>query len=75
MPFCGWYAITGLKTSQIIRLVGTTKPTIAAIRERTHWNSANLTTQDPVHTWPSSQIHLDMELPNPGQDAPLPKAQ
>ncbi len=29
-----------LKDSQIMRLVGTTKSTIAAIRERTHWNSA-----------------------------------
>jgi hypothetical protein len=37
-----------LKDSQLMRLVGTTKPTIAAIRDRTHWNSANLTPQDPV---------------------------
>ena len=28
--------------------MGTSKPTIAAIRERTHWNSANLTPSDPV---------------------------
>lgn len=28
--------------------VGTTKPTIAQIRDRTHWNSAQLTPQDPV---------------------------
>ena len=28
-----------LKDSQIMRLVGTTKPTIIAIRERSHWNS------------------------------------
>ena len=31
-----------LKDAQIMRLVGTTKPTIQAIRERTHWNSATL---------------------------------
>ena len=37
-----------LKDSQIMRLVGTTKSTIQAIRERTHWNSANLTPLDPV---------------------------
>ena len=37
-----------LKDSQIMRLVGTTKSTIEAIRERTHWNSANLTPLDPV---------------------------
>jgi len=37
-----------LKDSQVMRLVGTTKPTIAAIRDRSHWNSNNLTPQDPV---------------------------
>jgi hypothetical protein len=31
-----------LKDSAIMRLVGTTKSTIASIRDRTHWNSANL---------------------------------
>src|SRR5882724_4405987 len=31
-----------LKDSQIMRLVGTTKSTIQAIRERTHWNAAAL---------------------------------
>src|SRR6516165_3861190 len=31
-----------LKDSQIMRLVGTTKSTIQAIRERTHWNASNL---------------------------------
>ena len=51
-----------LKDSQIMRLVGTTKPTIAAIRERTHWNSANLTPQDPVTLGLCSQIDLDTEV-------------
>jgi len=37
-----------LKDSQISKLVGTTKPTINAIRERSHWNSANITPQNPV---------------------------
>ena len=37
-----------LKDSQLMRLVGTTKPTIAQIRDRTHWNSAQLTPQDPA---------------------------
>ena len=31
-----------------MRLVGTTKSTIASIRDRTHWNSANLAPMDPV---------------------------
>jgi len=51
-----------LKDSQIMRLVGTTKPTIAAIRDRTHWNSANLTPQDPVTLGLCSQVDLDNEV-------------
>jgi len=51
-----------MKDSQIIRLVGTTKPTIAAIRDRTHWNSANLTPQDPVTLGLCSQTDLDAEV-------------
>jgi len=51
-----------LKDSQIMRLVGTTKPTIIAIRERTHWNSQNLVAQDPVTLGLCSQIDLDGEV-------------
>lgn len=51
-----------LKDSQIMRLVGTTKPTIAAIRDRAHWNSPNLTPQDPVTLGLCSQIDLDAEV-------------
>ncbi len=51
-----------LRDSQIMRLVGTTKPTIEAIRERTHWNSANLQPQDPVALGLCSQTDLDAEV-------------
>src|SRR5262245_5240535 len=51
-----------LKDSQIMRLVGTTKPTIVAIRERTHWNSPSLTAQDPVTLGLCTQIDLDAEV-------------
>jgi len=51
-----------LKDSQIMRLVGTTKPTIAQIRERAHWNSPNLVPQDPVTLGLCSQIDLDAEV-------------
>jgi len=51
-----------LKDSQIMRLVGTTKPTITQIRDRTHWNSANLVPQDPVTLGLCSQIDLDNEV-------------
>ncbi|MEM1039676.1 MAG: cell cycle transcriptional regulator TrcR [Pseudomonadota bacterium] len=51
-----------LKDAQIIRLVGTTKTTIAAIRDRTHWNIGNLQPLDPVTLGISSQIDLDFEV-------------
>ncbi|GGE38798.1 hypothetical protein GCM10007276_15130 [Agaricicola taiwanensis] len=59
-----------LKDSQIIRLVGTTKTTIEAIRERTHWNSANLTPMDPVTLGLCSQIDLDFEVARSAKDRP-----
>ena len=51
-----------LKDSQIMRLVGTTKPTIIAIRQRSHWNSGSLVAQDPVALSLCSQIDLDAEV-------------
>ncbi|MGD9783408.1 MAG: DUF1013 domain-containing protein [Hyphomicrobiaceae bacterium] len=51
-----------LKDSQIMRLVGTTKQTIAQIRDRSHWNSANLSPADPVTLGICSQIDLDAEV-------------
>ncbi len=51
-----------LKDSQIMRLVGTTKPTITQIRDRTHWNAPNLTPQDPVTLGLCSQTDLDSEV-------------
>lgn len=51
-----------LRESQIIRLVGTTKPTIAQVRDRTHWNSPNLVPQDPVTLGICSQTDLDAEV-------------
>ncbi|MDJ0613590.1 MAG: DUF1013 domain-containing protein [Rhizobiaceae bacterium] len=59
-----------LKDSQIIRLVGTTKNTIGAIRERTHWNSANLQPMDPVTLGLCTQIALDAEVTKAAKWAP-----
>ncbi len=59
-----------LKDAQIMRLVGTTKTTIAQIRDRTHWNSANLTPADPVTLGLCSQIELDMEVEKAGKVSP-----
>lgn len=59
-----------LKDAQIIRLVGTTKTTIEAIRERTHWNSANLQPMDPVTLGLCTQIALDGEVAKAAKWAP-----
>jgi hypothetical protein len=59
-----------LKDAQIMRLVGTTKPTIDAIRNRTHWNSNNLTPSDPVALGLCSQINLDFEVEKAAKSSP-----
>jgi len=37
-----------LSDAQISKLIGTTKPTISSIRDRSHWNAANIKPQNPV---------------------------
>ena len=44
---------------QISKLIGTTRTTIAAIRDRTHWNIANIQPKDPVTLGLCSQRELD----------------
>ena len=63
-----------LKDAQISRLVGTTKSTIEQIRERTHWNSTNLTAMDPVTLGLCTQIDLDLEVERANKGRPLPTA-
>ncbi|KNG94282.1 DUF1013 domain-containing protein [Pseudaestuariivita atlantica] len=48
-----------LADSQISKLVGTTKPTIQSIRERTHWNISNIQPVDPVALGLCKQGELD----------------
>ena len=48
-----------LADAQIAKLVGTTKPTIQSIRERTHWNIANMQPIDPVALGLCKQSELD----------------
>ncbi|BAF87468.1 MULTISPECIES: DUF1013 domain-containing protein [Azorhizobium] len=59
-----------LKDAQIIRLVGTTKATIQSIKDRTHWNSAQLAPMDPVTLGLCSQIDLDLEVQRAAKDRP-----
>ncbi|GLT01226.1 hypothetical protein GCM10007897_26170 [Sphingobium jiangsuense] len=44
------------------RLIGTTRTTIAAIRDRSHWNIANIVPKDPVTLGLCSQRELDAEV-------------
>ncbi len=59
-----------LKDAAIMRLVGTTKPTIESIRTRAHWNTNNLQPMDPVSLGLCSQIDLDFEVEKAAKNAP-----
>ena len=45
--------------AQISKLIGTTRATITAIRERSHWNIQNIQAKDPVTLGLCSQRELD----------------
>ena len=51
-----------LTDAQIVKLVGTTKPTIQAVRSRTHWNITNIVPTDPVILGLCKQVELDLVL-------------
>jgi hypothetical protein len=66
-----------LTDSQISKLVGTTKPTILAIRERTHWNIGTIDPIDPVALGLCRQSELDAAVQKAGArraDTALPAA-
>jgi len=48
-----------LSEAQVSKLLGTTKDTIQKVRERTHWNSANIKPVDPVTLGLVTQLELD----------------
>jgi hypothetical protein len=48
-----------LTDADLMKLIGTTKATIAKIRDRGHWNSANIKAVDPVTLGLCTQIELD----------------
>ncbi len=48
-----------LPDSQIVKLIGTTKKTIEAIRDRSHWNIGNIKPKDPVLLGLCLQTTLD----------------
>ncbi len=51
-----------LTDAQISKLIGTTKPTIAAIRERSHWNSSNIKPRHPVSIGLCTMAELDAAI-------------
>lgn len=51
-----------LSDAQIGRLIGTTKPTINQIRDRTHWNTPNLRPRSPVELGLCKQEDLNTAL-------------
>src|SRR3982750_3072644 len=61
-----------LQDAQIMRLVGTTKSTIAGIRDRTHWNATQLQPLDPVTLGLCTQIDLDFEVQRAAKEKPAP---
>ena len=48
-----------MSDAQVGKLIGTTRNTIAAIRDRSHWNISNITAKDPVTLGLCSQRELD----------------
>jgi len=48
-----------LSDAQVSKLLGTTKDTIEKVRNRTHWNSANIKPRDPVILGLCSQTDLN----------------
>jgi hypothetical protein len=51
-----------ISDAQIGRLIGTTRNTINAIRERSHWNISNIVAKDPVTLGLCSQRELDASV-------------
>lgn len=48
-----------MSDSQIIKLLGTTKSTIHAVRDKTHWNAKNIHSTNPVDLGLCKQTELD----------------
>ena len=57
---------------QISKLIGTTRTTIAAIRDRSHWNMANITPKDPVTLGLTTQRELDAAVAKAAKAAGAP---
>ncbi|KAA8432052.1 DUF1013 domain-containing protein, partial [Acetobacter sp. DmW_125123] len=68
-----------LSDQQVVKLLGTTKDTIAKVRNKQHWNTPNIKPRDPVTVGLCSQTDLNaavheanMRLERDGQEIPAP---
>ncbi len=64
-----------LPDSAIMKLVGTTKSTITAVRDRSHWNASNIKPVDPVSLGICSQLALDFAVQQAARKAGRPAAE
>src|SRR5207244_11199613 len=62
-----------LSDAQISKLIGTTKPTIGAVRDRTHWNSANIKPRHPVGLELCTMEELDQAITKALKGKPRPE--
>jgi hypothetical protein len=51
-----------LNDAQIVKLLGTTKDTIAKVRDKQHWNTPNIKPRDPVTVGLCSQTDLNAAI-------------
>ena len=64
-----------ISDAQIGKLIGTTRNTIAAIRDRSHWNISNINPKDPVTVGLCSQRELDAIVARAAKKAGLEEDQ
>lgn len=63
-----------LSDAQLSKLIGTTKPTIQSVREKTHWNATNIKPRNPVTLGLCTELDLEKAValarPRAGTVAP-----
>jgi len=62
-----------ISDAQVGKLIGTTRNTIAAIRDRSHWNISNIQPKDPVTLGLCSQRELDAIVARAAKKAGIPE--
>ncbi|QQN75735.1 DUF1013 domain-containing protein [Croceicoccus sp. YJ47] len=64
-----------ISDAQISKMIGTTRNTIAAIRDRSHWNIQNINPKDPVTLGLCSQRELDAAVTKAAKKAGTDEAE